>query len=475
MTDVLERIIENLNVYDIYGEGASDIKPSQGGYVMKCPFPDHADTKPSFRVKEENLSFRCFGCGRHGSAFDYIMQMQEVEFPEAKKILADRAGIDLKTGGSRYQRLYDINREAQKFYVDNLSRSPEITDYLLNVRKLSPETIKRWGIGCTNGKQVVHHLRGLGYSAEEIVQSGLACRDTGSLTDLFFGRRIMIPIPHTMGGNIVGFGGRLVGTPEETIGAPKYLNSYDSPIFHKKKLLFGFRPSTVDEKGSLTIVEGFLDVIACHEKGYANTAAPLGTALTREHIALIRKKCGNIPVLPLFDGDDAGFRAAKRAVQLLFASYMTGQVALLPAGEDPDSYLRAGQDLEGLFANATPLSVFLVKHFPEKRQYVFNELLKRRNTLAMAEHVAWMGSPAEQEAVREVSVRLLIEQRLKTQPVIARSNGAEVRRYAEDLYLVDSTTGKILLCEGLTGKADCKDRAYKMLMRISALQTKKKR
>lgn len=465
-----EDILNKLSVFDIYGD---NLKPQPNGkYKMKCPLPDHEEKTPSFIINKD-LSCHCFGCGFHGSAYDFVMKRDGVDFNTARKYLADKAGISTdQPGKEKHHRLYCINKDAQKFFANNLSRNEAVKKYLIESRGLTEDTIQKFGIGCTNGVSgvsLVKYLRDAGYTDAEIHAAGLACKKDNNLTDLFV-NRVMIPIFDK--GRVVAFGGRAINDPDGKYA--KYINSYESPIFQKKSVLFGFNAYAVKEKGALNLVEGYFDVITCHQAGHHNVAAVMGTALSRDNIAKIRKECGSgIQVNTLFDGDASGSRAAQRSVKLLFENYVSGQVVILPEGKDPDSWLRGGNDFYRLFEGAQPYTVYLSKNFPEMRKFLYNELLKRGNPLAIVDHLSYMATPEDVEMCRQMNVRHHLEGRLKKCPVIAEENGIEVRKYHDDLFLLSK--GHILIVDEHEGNNGVVDHAKDMIKKVAILKQKSRR
>lgn len=416
-----DRILDHLSPQDIYG---ADLKKNSKGFVMRCPF--HKDSAPSFQVYEDNKSFNCFGCGVGGSAFDFIMKRDGVDFLGALKCLADKAGVNLQKATHPYERLFDLNKAAQEIYTDNLLKgSPEALKYLTQERGLTMEIIERFRMGSANGISILPALRSHGFNDDEILTAGLAYRKNKDMRDLFRGR-IIFPI--IKGGRILGFGGRIFGATE----GPKYLNSPATPIFQKKGVLYGLDSSSIQAKGYALLVEGYLDVITCHQYGYKNTVSPLGTALSEEHAGLIGRYTKT--VVPLFDGDKAGKIAAERTVKLLFEQRMRGSVVTLPDEEDPDSFLRKGNFLEELIGKSEPFGCFLAKRFPATRKMVFNSLLLRSSVDA-AEFISFIGSAEEANAYMELNARTMIESLIAAAPVISRQRETEVRKYKDFLAL----------------------------------------
>ena len=308
------RILERLTVFDVYGH------PKQVGkdYVMKCPF--HEEKTASFHIYTDSLSFKCYGCNKAGSVFDFVMEKERVSFPEALRILAEKAGVELSSAPDPNARLFEINSTALGFYAESLKKNEKAMDYLTKARGLSPESIQHFKIGCTNGVPLVSYLKSKGFTDKEIIESGLGVKRNGEIKDFFF-RRIMFPI--TRNGRVLGFTGRVTGDEE-----PKYLNTSTTPIFRKKEILYGIDPVAIKTAGYAIVVEGQLDVIMAHQCGYRNTCAPMGTSFGEEHVKTL-KKYTNWAIV-IYDGDKAGRTATQRTAKILFDGKMRGGVGILP-------------------------------------------------------------------------------------------------------------------------------------------------
>ena len=449
-----DRILEQLSPQDIYG---ADLKKNLKGFVMRCPF--HQDTAPSFQVYEDNKSFKCFGCGIGGSVFDFIMKRDGVDFLGALKYLADRAGVSLLETTHPYERLFDLNKAAQKIYTDNLLiGNTEALKYLTVERGLTMESIERFRLGSANGVSIVPALRSQGFTDEEILTAGLAYKKDKDIRDLFKGR-IIFPIIKS--GRVLGFGGRIFGATE----GPKYLNSPATPVFQKKMMLYGLDSSSIQEKEYALVVEGYLDVITCHQYGYKNTVSPLGTALSEEHAQLIRKHTET--VVSLFDGDNSGKIAAERSVKLLFEQKMKGSVVTLPDEEDPDSFLKKGNYLDELIGKSEPFGCFLAKRFPATRRMVFNSLFLR-SSIEAAEFISFMGSTEEANTYMELNARTMIESLIATAPIISSKREVEVRMYRNFLALFSKQ--RFVLWQKISG--DQKKQAEKMISQFLEVMRK---
>ena len=334
--------------------------------VGLCPF--HAEKTPSFTVSEDRGFFHCFGCGEHGDVFAFVMKTQSLTFPEAVRRVADRFGVPLPEEAGeparRREPLTAANAAAAAFFQAEL-RGPgggRARAYLRE-RGLSEEVIERFGLGWAPGagETLARHLRTKGVPLEDALTAGLVMRrdrpdGAGGVLDRFR-ERIMFPITDTSG-KVIAFGGRILpGRPTGGEPPPKYLNSAESPVFRKGHTLYGLALArdAIRKADRAIVVEGYLDLIALAQAGIGEVVAPLGTALTAEQLRLLRRFTET--VIACFDGDLAGRRAAARSFPVFLEAGLWGRGAFLPAGEDPDTFVRAQGRvaLEGVLAAAEPL------------------------------------------------------------------------------------------------------------------------
>ena len=353
------------------------LKKSGRNYMACCPF--HNEKTPSFSVAPDKQFYYCFGCGAKGNAIGFLMDYEQLPFPEAVKQLADKAGMEVpreKPEGPRerqrkdhLQSLYELLTRAERFYRQQLKSAPErgsAVNYLKG-RGLTGEVAARYGLGFAP-PGFDNLSTGLALDETGLAQAleaGLMVRreDTGRSYDKFRDR-IMFPIRDTRG-RTIGFGGRVLGD-----GKPKYLNSPETPVFHKGRELYGlweWRQSR-DKSESLFVVEGYMDVIALAQHGIPNCVATLGTATSEHHVHSLFRQVDN--VVFCFDGDEAGRRAAWRALESTLPELEDGKQArflFLAEGEDPDTLVRSeGREaLLAAAAQAPTLSTFLFRHFEE--------------------------------------------------------------------------------------------------------------
>jgi DNA primase len=362
--DTLQAIRERVSIVEVVS-GYVTLKKTGRNYVGLCPF--HSEKTPSFTVSDERGLFHCFGCGAGGTVFTFLMRADRVEFLDAVRVLARRAGVPLPAradrcdGGEQRQELLDVNEAAQRFFREALQSSiGQPARQYLDKRGLSKAAIDRYGLGfCPpNGGGLARRLgarRVLNARASELGLVGR--RPDGSVYDRFWGR-VTFPI-RDGSGRILGFGGRTLGSQH-----PKYLNSPESSLFHKSQVLYGLFETrqAIREAERIVIVEGYLDALALVEAGIGHAVASLGTALTAAQLRLARRFAPE--VVAFFDGDRAGKDAALRAFAVCTEVGIWGLGAFLPEGFDPDTYVRThgGAATRALLEQAEPLADFFLRH-----------------------------------------------------------------------------------------------------------------
>lgn len=358
-----ERVRQATDILQLVGETV-ELRQRGSDFWGCCPF--HREKSPSFHVNPATGLWKCFGCGAGGDVFAYVMKRESLEFPDSIRFLADRAGIELaeeqhlSRRGPRRNRLMECLAEAEGYYTMLLLRGrgegPAAARSYLSGRGFGSAVCRRWGLGFAPGHgTLVEHLLKKGYSRQELVAADLALEGRGQLRDRFFDRA-MFPI-HDEQGRTIGFGGRVL-----TDAKPKYLNTKDTSVFHKGKHLFAFHRAKEAMAASDTAIvcEGYTDVIAMHEAGLTNVVAALGTALTLDHVKAI-ERFAKRRIICMFDGDEAGQRAAERAVQYIDKTSAELLCVVLPDGQDPAEFLAAhGADaLRERLAAAPPLMSFV--------------------------------------------------------------------------------------------------------------------
>lgn len=343
--DHLEEIKARLTIEDVVSQY---IQLQKAGRNFKglCPF--HNEKTPSFMVSPDKGLAYCFGCQKGGDIFKFVQLIENIEFPEAVKILAERAGVKLPTFSKESQekktQTFEINEEVTRFYQENLVKNREKKEYLIQ-RGVNEAIINAFRLGYApdSFEETYKFLLTKGFSKAEIVNSGLAgSKDTNSseLYDRFRGR-IIFPITNVLG-KVIAFGGR---TLKEEKTEAKYLNSPDSPTYNKSLVLYALDKAkeSIRQLNQVIIVEGYMDVIASHQAGIKNVVASSGTALTKEQIKLLKRYTQNF--IFAFDTDEAGKNAARRAIDLAIESDVNIRIAIVPNGKDPDECIRADLDL----------------------------------------------------------------------------------------------------------------------------------
>ncbi len=349
--DAVEEIRVKADIVDLISESVS-LKRSGSGFKGLCPF--HAEKTPSFTVSPERQTFHCFGCGAGGDIFSFVQRRDGLSFPEALEHLGERYGVEIprqrgpQRSGNRHLEILSASAE---WFRSNLKGAP--AEYL-RARGVDDGTAERFGLGAApeGWSGLVAHLAKKGFSQDEIVAAGMAARSRGGRVYDTFRNRVVFPI-RDLQGRVLGFGGRALGD-----GTPKYLNSPETKWFKKGRLLYGLKEArdAIRKDGRGILVEGYMDVIACHRHGIENAVAALGTALTEGHAALLRRFADGITLV--FDADPAGVKAAFRALPILLEQDLDVQVLTLPGNDDPDTFLaREGAESFLRFAEAESRSI----------------------------------------------------------------------------------------------------------------------
>ena len=344
--ETIQRIMDAARIEEVIGDFVS-LKKRGANHIGCCPF--HNEKTPSFYVSPSKGIFKCFGCGEAGDVVKFLMKHEHYTYPEALRWLAQKYNIEIheeeqteeqKERQNERDALFHVSEFAQKYfadllYNDEMGRAVGLSYF--HSRGLSDEVIKNFGLGyCLDEwSNFTDHARKNGYSDAVLEKTGLTIfkEESKKAYDRFRGR-VMFPI-YSISGRVLGFSGRVLSSEKQ---AAKYVNSPDSDIYNKSRILYGLYQarSAISKTNKCYLVEGNIDVISMHQSGVENTVASCGTSLTTEQIRLIKRYTPNVTVL--YDGDSAGIKAALRAVNLLFAEGMHVRCVLFPDGEDPDSY-----------------------------------------------------------------------------------------------------------------------------------------
>lgn len=320
--------------------GYVNLKRTGRNMVGLCPF--HGERTPSFHVNVENAYFHCFGCGAGGDVITFIRRIENLDYIDAVKLLAQRAGLAVPTEGlddktARVRaRIFEANREAARFF-HRMLYSPQGAQALayLRGRGLKESTIKHFGLGYAPPGRfaLTNFLRGKGFRDDELVTANLAFQGRGGGGVDRFVDRVMFPIID-LRGNVIAFGGRLMGD-----GKPKYLNTSDTLVFRKSSNLFALNFAKNGGEKRMILVEGYMDVVALHQAGFTNAVATLGTSLTVDHARLLARYTDEVVIS--YDADAAGQKAADRAIPMLRDVGLLVRVLAIPGSKDPDEYIRS--------------------------------------------------------------------------------------------------------------------------------------
>ncbi len=344
--ETIQTIIDAARIEDVVGDFVP-LKKRGVNYIGLCPF--HNEKTPSFVVSPSKGIFKCFGCGKSGTAVGFIMEHEHYSYPEALKYLAKKYGIEVEEEAmsdemrqeiDERDRMFALNQFISEHFQHNLFNTEDgkaIGLSYLKERDFIDATIKKFQLGFAANAWEEYSQYALrnGYKKEELVKTGLSIEKEGRLIDRFKGR-VIFPI-HNLTGKVIGFGGRILTDDKKTA---KYLNSPESEIYNKSKSLYGifFAKNAIAKADSCYLVEGYTDVISMHQAGIENVVASSGTSLTTDQIKLIKRYTKNIVIL--YDGDPAGIKASFRGIDLILEQGMNVKIALFPEGEDPDSFVR---------------------------------------------------------------------------------------------------------------------------------------
>lgn len=468
---IVEEIKEKIDIVELVRQYVPGLKRAGKSYKACCPF--HKEKTPSFTCSSEKGFFYCFGCQEGGDIFAFLMKMEHLSFNEALQKLAQMAGVEYQPARPetaeelRRASVHKVLDFARGYYHKNLfSRAGEHARAYVKKRALTKETCLKFELGLSNpgGTDLAQAARKTGYTDEDLKAAGLCAATQYGLRD-YFRNRLMFPIINQRG-DTVGFGGRILGE-----GEPKYLNSPETILFTKSHVLYGlnFAGPEIRKAGRAVLLEGYMDVIGCHQAGVAYTVAPLGTSLTEDHARLLKRYTDNVIVL--FDPDEAGIKAALRGALILIERGIFVKVASLPEGLDPDEYIiKYGKEsFEHILDNAQELIEFHTRlqlnAYPkpmtaQHKTAVVTELAqtiaKQPDEIVRQE---WAKYVAEQVGVEEQLVRARVRQVVQTtsftpqraKPVEATVSPVGTHNAEEDLLAwVMKSPQHLVLCADLT-------------------------
>jgi DNA primase len=337
----LDELIRRSDIADVVGSYVSLTKRSGSNMFGLCPF--HSEKTPSFSVSSDKQIYHCFGCGKGGGVINFMMEIENLPYPDAVAALAKRAGLQVPDDSvpeeihSRRARMLELNKDAARFFYDVLltPQGAEAVSYIAQ-RGISKGMVKRFGLGAApdSWSALVDAMTRKGYNRQELIDAGLvklSKKESAGIYDTFR-NRLMFPVIDVRG-NIIGFSGRILGD-----GEPKYLNSPDTLVFNKSRNIFALNLAKKSKLGMLILTEGNIDVVALHQAGFDCAVASLGTALTEEQIRLMSRYTQNIVIA--YDSDDAGVHASQRAIGLLERTGLNVKVLRMNGAKDPDEFIK---------------------------------------------------------------------------------------------------------------------------------------
>ena len=386
--EVIEEVRAKNDIVDVIS-GYVRLQKKGSSYFGLCPF--HNERSPSFSVSRQKQMYYCFGCGAGGNVFTFLMEYENYSFVEALKYLADRGGVELpeqeyskeaKERADTRAVLLEINKLAARYYYVQLKQEQgaHALSYLKN-RELSDDTIQAFGLGYSNkySNDLYQYLKSKGYQSEILIKAGLVSVDERQGVYDKFWNRVMFPIMDA-NSRVIGFGGRVMGD-----GKPKYLNSPETVIFDKSRNLYGLNRARSSRKPYFLLCEGYMDVISLHQAGFTNAVASLGTALTPGHASLIKRYVQEVYLT--YDSDEAGTKAALRAVPILKDVGITARVIRMEPYKDPDEFIknlgaeafeeRIGKARNGFMFSLEVLERSYDLHTPEGKTDFMREAARR--------------------------------------------------------------------------------------------------
>lgn len=441
--ETIDRIYAAVNIVDIVGDYVT-LKRKGVNYQACCPF--HQEKTPSFMVSPSRGIYKCFGCGKGGNAINFVMESENISYPEALRVIAKRYGIEVKeeamtdedvVRNNNRESMFALNGWAADYFQRYMFSEDEgrsvALSYFSSARGFSDATIRKFGLGfCpSRGNRFTEDARSAGYKEEFLLSTGLTIKreSDGALRDRFFDR-VMFPV-HNVSGRVVAFGGRTLRTDKRVA---KYQNSPESEIYSKSRELYGlfFAKKAIQQEGYAIMVEGYADVISMHQSGVENVVASSGTSLTEDQIRLLSRFTQNITMM--YDGDAAGIKAALRGVDLILKADMNVRVVLLPEEHDPDSFARAhsSDELKAYIAqNQQDFLTFKAKLLLEEAT---NDPMKRSEVIRnMVESIALIPDRIKRsEYVRHCATIMSVDEQMLAVEVARKIDGVRDSREARE-------------------------------------------
>lgn len=398
--DIIEEIRFGNDIVELIN-GYTQLKQRGSSYVGLCPF--HKESTPSFSVSPDKQLYHCFGCGASGTVFNFVMDIENYDFVDALKFLADRINYTLPEPNSAFdntvlqkkQDLYHIHKiVAKKFYENLLMPQADIANAYLDKRNLTKNTRIKFGLGYSLLKKddIYNFLKQKGYSDDIILETGLVIKSKNNTFFDRFSGRLIFPIIDTQG-RVIAFGGRDLTDNKKTA---KYLNSPETPIFNKSSNLYNINIAKNNKNKELILVEGYMDVIALCQIGITNVVASLGTAFNENHIKLLKKYANK--VILLFDSDDAGVNAVLRAIPILVQNGIYVKVAQVENAKDPDEYIsKFGANSFVSFLNNAKSYISFQIIQKMKKYNLDNPIQKVEFTKQVSNIISSLSSPVERD------------------------------------------------------------------------------
>jgi DNA primase len=402
--DSIENLKNHLDIVDVVSQFI-ELKKSGANFKACCPF--HGESTPSFVVSPVKQIYHCFGCGVGGDSIKFVMEYEKLSYPETIEKLASMYNVSLNYDNNNQKKqdlkiLEDVNKFYQKLFVNNKTAKDYIHD-----RGISEFSIEKFEIGfAPTSVDTLNFLKNNYYNLAEAKELGVIDTGTNGLYARFI-ERITFPI-YSLNGKIVGFGGRTI-----TGHNAKYVNSPQSKVFNKSKLLYGYNiaKENIYKKNRIIITEGYLDVIMLHQAGFNTAVATLGTALTKEHLPLIRR--GEPQVIVAYDGDSAGLNAAFKASVMLSQGEFEGGVVIFGEGKDPADMVKDGkvEELNKIFANPKPFINYAIDYIVDKYD-INNPSQKQKALLEANEYLKSLGIIYQDEYKRYIAQKLNVRENL---------------------------------------------------------------
>lgn len=443
--ETVEEVRMRNDIVDVIS-GYVKLQKKGSNYFGLCPF--HNEKSPSFSVSPSKQMYYCFGCGAGGNVITFVMEYENYTFPEALKMLADRAGVKLpEVEYSKEEReradlrstLLEINKLAANYFYYQLHQPQGKIGYdYLRKRALTDETLKRFGLGYSNktSNDLYQYLRSKGYQDDILKETGLVTLDERGTYDKFW-NRVMFPILD-VNSRVIGFGGRVMGD-----GEPKYLNSPETKVFDKSRNLYGLNYARTSREKYILICEGYMDVIAMHQAGFTNAVASLGTAFTTQHAALLKRYTDKVVLT--YDSDGAGVKAALRAIPILKNVGISIKVLNMQPYKDPDEFIKnlgadAFRERIGQAKNSFLYEIDVMKRDyelsdPEQKTQFYNGVARKLLEFSEAlERDNYTQAVAQEHFIPYEDLRRLVNRlgnQLGTGPAVARPEREEIKGQRE--------------------------------------------